>query len=96
MKRSDNCQPVNSSGEIGKIVAAVRVAAGLRQIDAAGLCGISVPVLNALERGKGTVKLINVLKIFQGLGISLSLLPPERIPENAPTSLRRRRTENTE
>ncbi len=96
MKESDNYQIVESSEQIGQIVAAVRVATGLRQIDAAGLCGISVPVLNALEGGKGTVKLTNVLKICRGLGISLSLLPPEPLPENAPTSLRRRRTEKTE
>lgn len=69
----------------------MRVAAGLPQDEAAELCGVSVPFLNRLERGKPTVRLDSVLKVCQGLGIAIDLVPPEPLPEGTPTSLKRGR-----
>ena len=82
---------LDSSRALGDCIRAVRVAAGLRQDEAAELCGVSVPFLNRLERGKPTVRLDSVLKVCQGLGIALDLVPPEPLPEGSPTSLKRGR-----
>lgn len=82
---------LDSPRALGDCIRAVRVAAGLPQDEAAELCGVSVPFLNRLERGKPSVQLDSVLKVCQGLGIGLDLVPPEPLPEDAPTSLKRGR-----
>jgi transcriptional regulator with XRE-family HTH domain len=82
--------PIDSATDVGRCIRAVRVAAGLRQIDAAHLCGVSVPFLNKLEQGKPTARLDGVLKVCRGLGIALELVPPEPLPD-APRSLKRGR-----
>jgi DNA-binding XRE family transcriptional regulator len=75
--------------ELGECIAAVRVASGLRQADAAALCGVSEPFLNRLEGGKATARLDAVLKVCAGLGIALELVLPTTLPANPPTSLKR-------
>jgi transcriptional regulator with XRE-family HTH domain len=75
--------------ELGECIAAVRVASGLRQADAAALCGVSEPFLNRLEGGKATARLDAVLKVCTGLGISLVLVLPTALPANPPRSLKR-------
>jgi transcriptional regulator with XRE-family HTH domain len=82
---------MDSAATLGRCVRAVRVAAGLRQIDAAHLCGVSVPFLNQLERGKPTARLDGVLKVCHGLGIRIELLPPGPLADEAPRSLKRGR-----
>ena len=82
---------LDSPRDLGDCIRAVRVAAGLPQDEAAELCGVSVPFLNRLERGKPSVQLDSVLKVCQGLGIGLDLVPPEPLLEDAPTSLKRGR-----
>ena len=82
---------LDSARDLGNCIRAVRVAAGLPQDEAAELCGVSVPFLNRLERGKPSVQLDSVLKVCRGLGISIDLVPPEPLAENAPTSLKRGR-----
>lgn len=81
----------DSAQDLGDTIRAVRVAAGLRQADAAQLCGVSIPFLNELERGKATARLDGVLKVCRGLGIVIRLVPPERLPADAPRSLKRGR-----
>lgn len=75
--------------QLGESIAAVRVAAGLRQADAAALCGVSEPFLNQLEGGKASVRLDAVLKVCTGLGIALEILLPTPLSENAPRTLKR-------
>ena len=87
--------PVASASELGRCIRAVRVAAGLRQTDAAHLCGVSVPFLNELEQGKPTARLDGILKVCRGLGITLELVPPEPLPRDAPSSLKRGRKRST-
>ncbi len=87
--------PIDSASALGRCIQAVRVAAGLRQADAAHLCGVSVPFLNKLEQGKPTARLDGVLKVCRGLGIGIELVPPEPLPEDAPRSLRRGRKRST-
>jgi len=82
---------LDSPSDLGDCIRAVRVAAGLPQNEAAELCGVSVPFLNRLERGKTTVQLDSVLKVCRGLGIRIELVPPEPLAANAPTSLKRGR-----
>jgi transcriptional regulator with XRE-family HTH domain len=82
---------VDSAATLGRCVRAVRVAARLRQIDAAHLCGVSVPFLNQLEQGKPTARLDGVLKVCRGLGIAIELVPPGPLAEGAPRSLKRGR-----
>ncbi|MBI4204992.1 MAG: helix-turn-helix domain-containing protein [Betaproteobacteria bacterium] len=82
---------VTSPQDLGACIRAVRVAAGLRQMDAAELCGVSIPFLNRLELGKPTAQLDGVLKVCRGLGIAIELVPPEPLIEGARTSLKRGR-----
>ena len=82
---------LDSPRDLGDCIRAVRVAARLPQDETAELCGVSVPFLNRLERGKPSVQLDSVLKVCRGLGISIDLVPPEPLAENAPTSLKRGR-----
>ena len=87
---------VDSATALGRCIRAVRVAAGLRQADAAHLCGVSVPFLNKLEQGKPTARLDGVLKVCRGLGIGIELVPPGPLSEDAPRSLKRGRKRSTE
>ena len=87
---------VDSAAALGRCIRAVRVAAGLRQADAAHLCGVSVPFLNKLEQGKPTARLDGVLKVCRGLGIGIEVVPPGPLPEDAPRSLKRGRKRSTE
>ncbi len=91
MKSTAKPQYVRSPQDLGTCIRAVRVAAGLRQIDAAELCGVSIPFLNRLELGKPTAQLDGVLKVCRGLGIAIELVPPEPLIEGARTSLKRGR-----
>jgi len=88
--------PIDSAGDVGQCIRAVRVAAGLRQVDAAHLCGVSVPFLNQLEQGKPTARLDGVLKVCRGLGVGIELVPPGPLSEDAPRSLKRGRKRLTE
>lgn len=71
---------ISSMSELGKIVRMVRKEAGLTQRDAAALCNVSMPFLNALERGKETAQMGKVLSVCNQLGISLQLRLPGEIP----------------
>ena len=75
--------------QLGATLRAVRIAAGLTQVDAAALCGVSGPFLSGLERGKPTVRLALVLKVCRALGIRLRLELPG--PPAAPNARRVRR-----
>jgi transcriptional regulator with XRE-family HTH domain len=68
---------VHTLEEFGLAIRKVRKSlAGLRQIEAAHLIGISPPVLNKLEQGK-EVWLSKALEVCQALGIEIVLHLPE-------------------
>jgi y4mF family transcriptional regulator len=55
--------------EIGRIVQHARKQAGLRQAQAAALCGVGTRFLSDLENGKPTLHLGKVLKVLHGFGL---------------------------
>jgi len=66
---------LTSARALGGAVRAARIAMGLRQAEAALLCGVGVRFLSDLENGKETVRLGAALKVVNGLGLSLMLGP---------------------
>lgn len=59
--------------EIGKIVQQARKEAGLRQAQAAALCGVGTRFLSDLENGKPTLHLGKVLKVLHGFGLRVMI-----------------------
>ena len=59
--------------EIGKIVRQARKEAGLRQAQAAALCGVGTRFLSDLENGKPTLHLGKVLNVLHGFGLHVSI-----------------------
>lgn len=86
---------IENARKLGEVIRAVRVRSGLTQADAAALCGVSTPFLNALERGKPSAQLKGILAVCRGLGIRISLGPPfsveelERTPARKPRASRK-------
>lgn len=67
---------VTSIRALGETVRQIRKESGLTQRDAAALCNVSVPFLNALERGKPTAQIGKVLIVCQRFGIEVILRLP--------------------
>lgn len=67
---------VGSIQELGDLLRQVRKESGLTQRDAAALCNVSLPFLNALEQGKTTAQVGKVLVVCQRFGIELALRLP--------------------
>lgn len=63
--------PAKNPAEIGMIVRQARKEAGLRQAQAAALCGVGTRFLSDLENGKPTLHLGKVLKVLHGFGLRL-------------------------
>jgi HTH-type transcriptional regulator / antitoxin HipB len=55
--------------DIGRIVRSARKKAGLRQAQAAALCGVGTRFLSDLENGKATLHLGKVLQVLKGFGL---------------------------
>jgi y4mF family transcriptional regulator len=60
-----------SAEDIGRIIRQARKDAGLKQAQAAALCGVGTRFLSDLENGKPTVHLGKVLKVLHGFGLRL-------------------------
>ena len=84
-------QAITSPGELGKIVRAVRIQAGLTQAEAAAACGVSTPFLHGLERGKPTARIERIFTVCRGLGIGIRLDLPVSIAELERVGGRKRR-----
>lgn len=67
---------VNGSNEIGEIVRLHREKASLSQFKLAELSGVGKTVIFDIEKGKSTVKLETLLKVFKSLNISVILNSP--------------------
>ncbi|MBI5201196.1 MAG: helix-turn-helix transcriptional regulator [Elusimicrobia bacterium] len=58
-----------SADDIGRIIRQARKDAGLKQAQAAALCGVGTRFLSDLENGKPTLQLGKVLKVLHGFGL---------------------------
>ncbi len=72
--------PIPSTRELGACIRKARKQAGLTQVDAAGLCGVSVPFFNAIENGKGTAQIDKVLHVCRQLGVRVCAELPGDVP----------------
>ena len=77
---------ITSIRELGDTLRQVRKESGLTQRDAAALCNVSLPFLNALERGKTTAQIGKVLAVCQRFGIEVRLTLPMPLNTRAGTS----------
>jgi transcriptional regulator with XRE-family HTH domain len=59
--------------QLGQVVRRKRKQGGLRIDDAAALCGVSVDLLSRLENGRSGVNTEKLLKVFDGLGLTLKV-----------------------
>ena len=66
---------ISTTAELGRLVRQSRKAAGVLQVDAAGMSGVGVRFLSELERGKPTVELGKVLQVLQRLGLEIWIAP---------------------
>jgi transcriptional regulator with XRE-family HTH domain len=66
---------ITSREDLGRLIRYARMQAGLTAEEAAMAIGIAKATLLRVEQGNGGLQFDNVLKIFDGLGISLSALP---------------------
>ncbi|MFH0728612.1 MAG: helix-turn-helix domain-containing protein [Pseudomonadota bacterium] len=64
---------IMSPKDLGNAIRAKRRADRLTQADAAALCGVGTRFLGELERGKETAQIGKVLRIINGLGLSLEI-----------------------
>jgi transcriptional regulator with XRE-family HTH domain len=60
---------------LGEAVRARRTQSHLRLEDAAALCGVAKDTLMKIEHGSPSCQLISLLKVCDGLGIKLCILP---------------------
>lgn len=72
-KSAENPATIQASAKdsagIGRIVRQARKNAGLRQAQAAALCGVGTRFLSDLENGKATLHLGKVLQVLHGFGL---------------------------
>jgi transcriptional regulator with XRE-family HTH domain len=64
---------VTSLAALGQRIRSERKSQGLRIDDAAALCGISVDTLSRLENGHEGVSTLRMLRVLEGLGLTLFL-----------------------
>lgn len=64
---------VTSAKDLGAVVRAVRLEAGIDQVTAAGLAGVGTRFLGDIERGKPTLRLGLVLQVLERLGLELTV-----------------------
>lgn len=72
--------PVHSLQDLGRTIREKRKASALRIDDAAALCGVSVDLLSRLENGRSGVATDRVLKVLDGLGLSMSIVDKDKLP----------------
>lgn len=68
-----NGKIMRSASDVGAAVRKKRKAEGLRQAEAAALCGVGTRFLSELENGKEAASLGKTLRVLHGLGIDLVL-----------------------
>ena len=68
-------QVIDSVGDLGRTVRDTRRRWQARQAETAGLAGVGVRFLSELENGKPSVRLGNVLRVLDMLGLELVVRP---------------------
>jgi transcriptional regulator with XRE-family HTH domain len=71
---------VSTLPTLGRAIRARRLASGLRIDDAAALCGVSADLLSRLENGRSGVTSERLLRVLDGLGLSLLVLDKASVP----------------
>ncbi|HKL78681.1 MAG TPA: helix-turn-helix domain-containing protein [Gammaproteobacteria bacterium] len=71
-------QVIDSVGDLGRTVRHTRRQWHARQAETAGLAGVGVRFLSELENGKSSVRLGNVLRVLDMLGLELVVRPKRR------------------
>ena len=72
-KMEQNQATAKDPADLGRIVRATRKRAGLRQAQAAALCGVGTRFLSDLDNGKPTLHLGKVLKVLHGFGLRVTI-----------------------
>lgn len=67
----------SSAQDLGKAIRNARTKMGLKQAEAALLCGVGIRYLSDLENGKETIRLGQALKVIAGLGLVLTIGPKQ-------------------
>lgn len=62
---------VRTPARLGQLVRLARKESGLKQVQAAALCGVGVRFLSDLENGKPSLQLAKVLRVLNGFGLSV-------------------------
>lgn len=62
---------IHSADELGAMLRMLRKESGLTLRDAAGLCNVSLPLLNQVEQGKSTAQIGKVLDVCQRFWIEI-------------------------
>ncbi len=69
---------ITSREDLGRIIRYARMQAGMTVEEAAMAIGIAKATMLRVEQGKGGLQFDNLLKILDGLGITLSALPSQQ------------------
>lgn len=86
---SNSTHTIETVSDLGRLVRRARKKlAGLRQQEAARLCGVSPPFLGKLENGGETVQLGKVLQVCASLGIEIQVRLPEEESPREPDPVR--------
>jgi transcriptional regulator with XRE-family HTH domain len=70
---------VPSLEALGRIIREQRQRSGLRIDDAAALCGVSVDLLSRLENGRTGVSSTRLLKVLDGLGLTMIVIDKSKL-----------------
>lgn len=70
---------IKNSQQMGRLIRLSRKNQGIDQASLALICGFSERPLKAIEKGKGTLSVEKILRIFDELGIKLHLEPPNSL-----------------
>ena len=68
-----NGNAIRSASDVGALIRKQRRAQGLRQAEAAALCGVGTRFLSELENGKEGASLGKALRVLRGLGVEVLL-----------------------
>lgn len=72
---------VRTLEDLGQHVRHRRTQSGLRLDDAAALCGVASGTMSKLENGQVGLATDKLLRILDGLGLALLVVPREEAPE---------------
>lgn len=72
---------ITNREDLGRVIRYARMQAGMTVEEAAMAIGIAKATMLRVEQGKGGLQFDNLLKILEGLGVTLSALPTHQRAE---------------